>query len=90
MDHPIPPPDEEELLLSKLVFGDNTDFYNELQNVDLNVNSDEDAAEYEQNSDSEASENGAENDDIGKIMDDQLFFVDDGAEAGQDLSLIHI
>lgn len=90
MDHPIPPPDEEELLLSKLVFGDNTDFYNELQNVDLNVNSDEDAAEYEQNSDSEASENGAENDDIGKIMDDQLFFVDDGAEAGQDADAMDI
>lgn len=75
MDHTIPPPDEEELVLSKLVFGDNSDFYNELQNINLELSSEEDATEYVQNSDSEDSESDNE---IGKVMDDQLFFVDDG------------
>ena len=75
MDHTIPPPDEEELVLSKLVFGDNSDFYNELQNINLELSSEEDATEYVQNSDSEDSESDNE---IGKVMDDQLFFVADG------------
>ncbi|QEU58374.1 Utp18 [Kluyveromyces lactis] len=81
MDHTIPPPDEEELVLSKLVFGDNSDFYNELQNINLELSSEEDAAEYEQNSDSEHSESDNE---IGKVMDDQLFFVDDGEQNADD------
>ncbi|CDO95296.1 unnamed protein product [Kluyveromyces dobzhanskii CBS 2104] len=81
MEQPIPPPDEEELLLSKLVFGDNSEFFSELQNVGIDLSSEDDAAEYEQNSDSESSEGENE---IGKVMDDQLFFLDDGEQNADD------
>lgn len=75
MDNSIAPPDEEEILLSKLVFGDNSDFYNQLHNIDLNINSEGETAEYEQNSEEESDDNEHK---IKDVMDDQLFFVDDG------------
>ncbi|AEY96832.1 FAEL153Wp [Eremothecium gossypii FDAG1] len=69
------PPDEEELALAKLVFGDTADFHEALRNADLNyVSSDEDVYGQESSSDDE------EGTEIGHLNDDQLFFVDEGAD----------
>ncbi|AGO12208.1 AaceriAEL153Wp [[Ashbya] aceris (nom. inval.)] len=69
------PPDEEELALAKLVFGDTADFHEALRDADLNyVSSDEDVYGHESSSDDE------EETEIGHLNDDQLFFVDEGAD----------
>ncbi|SCW02540.1 LAFE_0F08680g1_1 [Lachancea fermentati] len=80
----VPPPDEEELVLSKLVFGDTSDFRGNLANVTLfddGFGSDADVDMIgEQSEDDEE-----ENDDMDRINDDQLFFVDDGGEGNDEV-----
>lgn len=72
----IPPPDNEEQLLAKLVFGDASDFYDNLKEFDSDFWNDTDESEVvEDNVESEDDE-GAE---LDKVQDDQLFFIDDGA-----------
>ncbi|KAH3681503.1 hypothetical protein WICPIJ_007526 [Wickerhamomyces pijperi] len=69
MDVEIPPKDEEELALEKLVFGDAEGFGDGLKNVDSIYDEDYDEGEDSDDSDEE---------DLEHIQDDQLFFVDDG------------
>ncbi|CCE64774.1 hypothetical protein TPHA_0I02730 [Tetrapisispora phaffii CBS 4417] len=76
MDYIIPPPDKEEELLSKLVFGDNTDFQSNLANFDLDFLSN-DHVDVDVQSDA-GSEDDSEAELINNVNDDQLFFVDDG------------
>lgn len=72
----IPPPkDEEELALEKLVFGDLEGFETNLKNID---NLYEESDEYESESDLDESDD--EGDALGKVQDDQLFFVDEGED----------
>lgn len=80
-DYPVPPPDEEELLLSKLVFGDTTDFHENLANFNLFDDDDNEDAYVggEENSHEEETADGEENE-MDRVHDDQLFFVDDGVE----------
>ncbi|AMD19303.1 HBR402Wp [Eremothecium sinecaudum] len=68
-------PDEEELLLAKLVFGDKSDFYEGIQNVDLGLSSEGEPDG--NNSDDESGEEESD-DAIDRMQDDQLFFVDEG------------
>ncbi|SCV05174.1 LANO_0H01684g1_1 [Lachancea nothofagi CBS 11611] len=79
--HAILPPDEEELLLSRLVFGDTADFHANLSQIKFL--GDELANEEEIDMIEADSEAGEEDDgeeaNIDRMNDDQLFFVDDGA-----------
>ncbi|SCV03783.1 LAMI_0H10924g1_1 [Lachancea mirantina] len=73
------PPDDEEIALSKLVFGDTADFYEALARVD--IGQDEDLSDGEDVDMIEASsgdEGASDDDDLNRVHDDQLFFVDDG------------
>lgn len=79
MDFKVPPPDDEEIHLSKLVFGDTSDFYKGLDNIDLQDASDEEAG-WEYKGASENEDSDVDESKVDKLMDDQLFFVDDGAE----------
>lgn len=72
----IPPPkDEEELELEKLVFGDLEGFETNLKNID-NLYYDE-SDEYESESDLDGESDESE-DELERVQDDQLFFVDEG------------
>lgn len=81
----VPPPDEEEQLLAKVVFGDTSDFQSELKDFDLelllNEQEDEIADGYdgEEASGSDKDED-EENENMEHVQDDQLFFVDEGVE----------
>jgi U3 small nucleolar RNA-associated protein 18 len=74
----VPPPkDTEELELEKLVFGDLKGFESGLKNIEsLYDESDEYA------SGSEFEEDNPEEQELGNVNDDQLFFVDDGENDG--------
>lgn len=74
----IAPPDEEEIQLAKLVFGDTSDFHNNLANFDLN-NSDIESDHFE-NGDGSEDESDKNENDLNQLNDDQLFFVDDGED----------
>lgn len=86
----IPPPDEEELLLAKQVFGDTTDFQSSLANFnsDFLLNGSDSDADAEdagiQDKESDAEESDEDKDNMDHVMDDQLFFVDDGEDNGAD------
>ena len=101
----VPPPDEEEQLLAKFVFGDTTDLQENLAkfNADFIFNEQEMDIEDQEDegSDSDNSEDGeTQNGDLDHVNNDQLFFVDDGDNEGIQgnngwvnilhLSLIHI
>ena len=74
----IPPPDEEELLLAKQVFGDTTDFQSNLSKFnDDFLLEDSDGAADQSDVESKVSEEGEEGK-MDHVMNDQLFFVDDG------------
>lgn len=84
----IPPPDEEELLLAKQVFGDTTDFKSSLAKFNdefLLDGSDIDADQSDvEGNGKDSGEEEEEQDKMDHVMDDQLFFVDDGEEQKQD------
>lgn len=85
----FPPPDEEEQLLAKFVFGDSSDFHDNLKDFDLALwnEADEDEADsIGERSESEDDEDA----ELGKVQDDQLFFVDDGAEPHLDEDAMNI
>ncbi|ODQ81924.1 hypothetical protein BABINDRAFT_160148 [Babjeviella inositovora NRRL Y-12698] len=73
---PIPPKDEEELALEKLVFGDLEGFEANLKKIDnlYDFEDDSDVEEEIESGDSDAE-------DYSKLNDDQLFFVDEGENA---------
>lgn len=78
----IPPPkDEEELELEKLVFGDLEGFEANLKNID---NLYEESDEYESNSE---LDDESDEDDLEKVQDDQLFFVDEGENDGDQMDV---
>ncbi|KAH3678474.1 hypothetical protein WICMUC_001491 [Wickerhamomyces mucosus] len=73
----IPPKDDEELELEKLVFGDLKGFENNLKQIDNIYDEDYSFDDDSDNNNNNNSED--ENDDqLENIQDDQLFFVDDG------------
>ncbi|SCU86949.1 LADA_0E01156g1_1 [Lachancea dasiensis] len=77
-----PPPDEEELLLSKLVFGDTADFHESLAQLHFlgpEAADDEHIEMIEADSELEDEDEQA-HDNMDRMNDDQLFFVDDGAD----------
>ncbi|CUS21080.1 LAQU0S02e05424g1_1 [Lachancea quebecensis] len=77
---PVPPPDDEELMLSKLVFGDTSDFnenLSQLRSLDTEFGDADDVEMIEANSEEEDDED-LEHNKMDAIQDDQLFFVDDG------------
>lgn len=85
IDYVVPPPDEEEEMLAKIVFGDASDFQDNLANFSaeflLNEHEEEidglaDAGFDQEDSDEEDGEGNLE-----QVNDDQLFFMDDGEEA---------
>lgn len=83
LDRQPSPPDEEELLLAKIVFGDTSDFQENIKSFDLelllNEQEDEITEAYGDGRISEAEEDNEENqEDMNHVQDDQLFFVDDG------------
>lgn len=75
-----PQPDEEELRLSKLVFGDISDFYDGIQNINLYSTSDEEG----NNQQSDEASEQEEIVNVEKLQDDKLFFVDDGVDDYKD------
>lgn len=79
----IPPPNDEEQMLAKVVFGDTSDFQSNLANFSLEflLNEQQDEAE-EYDNDIESTSEADEDiqDEMNNINDDQLFFVDDGEE----------
>lgn len=85
----IPPPDEEELFLAKQVFGDTTDFQSSLGQFNdeflFDVSDSDGDADIDKNGenseDDEEKDNGV--DAMKNIMDDQLFFFDDGEPSEQ-------
>ncbi|CAX40936.1 U3 small nucleolar RNA-associated protein, putative [Candida dubliniensis CD36] len=74
----IPPKDEEEILLEKLVFGDAAGFENNLKKLDnlYDYSSDEDEEVDENLNDQEGGSENAS--DIEDLQDEDLFFIDDG------------
>lgn len=70
-----PPKDAEELELEKLVFGDLEGFESGLKNIE-SLYDEELSDDYASGSD--FSDEEEENDELEKVNDDQLFFVDDG------------
>lgn len=82
----VPAPDDEELLLTKLVFGDTADFHgnlSQLRSLGDEFGGDEDVEMMEANSAEEDGEAENEQDEMNAIEDDQLFYVDDGTAADE-------
>ncbi|CAB4256852.1 similar to Saccharomyces cerevisiae YJL069C UTP18 Possible U3 snoRNP protein involved in maturation of pre-18S rRNA, based on computational analysis of large-scale protein-protein interaction data [Maudiozyma barnettii] len=89
IDYVVPPPDEEEELLAKIVFGDSSDFQENLANfsADFLLGEKEDeldnmAADASADDDNTSDED--EEAEIEHVNDDQLFFVDDGENENND------
>ncbi|SCU97187.1 LAME_0F18844g1_1 [Lachancea meyersii CBS 8951] len=81
--HGIPPPDEEELILSRLVFGDTASFHenlSQLRHLDEGF-ANEDDVETMQADSAEEDEDVEEGAEMDRMNDDQLFFVDEGTES---------
>ena len=89
----VPPPDEEEQLLAKVVFGDTSDFQSGLKDFDLELlfNEQEDDLVYTYNGDELSGPEGEEdeeNENMDNVQDDQLFFVDEGEDqANEDVDM---
>ncbi|EMG47684.1 hypothetical protein G210_1910 [Candida maltosa Xu316] len=78
----IPPKDEEEILLEKLVFGDAEGFENNLKKLD-NLYDYSDEEEIDHVEDDEDRDIDDESD-VENLQDDDLFFIDDGANTNND------
>ncbi|AET40656.1 Utp18p Ecym_6275 [Eremothecium cymbalariae DBVPG len=76
---PIGSPDEEELLLSKLVFGDKSEFYDGLH--DANLENSSSGEDFVFQSDSEEDQGSSDAAGMDLVNDDQLYFVDEGGDA---------
>lgn len=77
----ISPPDEEEQILAKVVFGDTSDFQSNLKSFDLELllNQQEDDLLEDYNGITDNSEAEVdENEDLNQVQDDQLFYIDEG------------
>ncbi|CEP64724.1 Utp18p LALA0_S13e01596g [Lachancea lanzarotensis] len=80
--HGIPPPDEEEVLLSKIVFGDTAEFHeslSELRHLDEGFSNSNDGDIMLKEAGEDDDDEGSEAD-MDRMNDDQLFFVDDGID----------
>ncbi|CAI4043681.1 hypothetical protein SKDZ_10G1420 [Saccharomyces kudriavzevii ZP591] len=79
----IPPPDEEEQLLAKFVFGDTTDLQENLAKFNADFIFNEQEMDIEDQEDEGADSDDSNDDEaqkgnLNQVNDDQLFFVDDG------------
>ncbi|KAK6458472.1 U3 snoRNA associated protein [Scheffersomyces xylosifermentans] len=83
----IPPKDEEEIFLEKLVFGDLEGFENNLKKLDNLFDYSSDEADEDGNSDKffkdSSDESSDDEDDLQHVQDEDLFFIDDGEEANR-------
>lgn len=78
-DKPIPPKDEEELLLEKLVFGDEAGFEANLRKIEnLYDYSDEEPEVFNNTSDEDGEEEDA-------VNDEDLFFIDEEGDAATEV-----
>jgi len=71
----IPPKDEEEILLEKLVFGDLQGFETNLKKLDNLYDYSSDEQDEGSNDSDESSD---DENDLEDVQDDQLFYFDDG------------
>ncbi|CCF55604.1 hypothetical protein KAFR_0A01660 [Kazachstania africana CBS 2517] len=88
LDFEIPPPDEEEQALAKIVFGDTSDFHTNLSNFDTEFLFDELNPDDGIQGDIDGDLDENEEDEVNLVNDDELFFVDDGTkedDANEDL-----
>ena len=88
----VPPPDEEEELLAKLVFGDTTDFHSGLADFDTEfaLNEEKKLDEEDNIADGESSSGSGEDEEgdaMEQLADDQLFYVDDGEGDGEEMDV---
>lgn len=81
-DIQIPPKDEEELALERLVFGDLENFQNNLKNTNF-LDSEDEAEDEDANSQFYDSDDGTQSSE----GDEDLFFIDDGNQDGNEQSL---
>ena len=89
IDYVVPPPDAEEEMLAKIVFGDSSDFQDSLANFSaeflLNEHEDEIEGLADEGMGEETSGDESDGAGLEHVNDDQLFFMDDGEqEQGQD------
>ena len=76
----IPPKDEEEILLEKLVFGDLQGFETNLKKLDNLYDYSSDEQDEGSNDSDESSD---DENDLEDVQDDQLFYIDDGTNEAQ-------
>lgn len=76
----IPPKDEEEILLEKLVFGDVQGFETNLRKLD---NLYDYSSEEQDEGSNESDETSDDENDLEDVQDDQLFFIDDGTNEAE-------
>ena len=82
----VPPKDDEELYLEKLVFGDADGFEKNLKKTDnlFDYSSDEEDDGSSDKFFHDASSNSSEDeDDLENVQDDDLFFIDDGQKQSE-------
>ncbi|KAI5956017.1 UTP18 [Candida theae] len=77
----VPPKDEEEIILEKMVFGDLAGLENNLRKVD-NLFDFDDEEEVVEEIDEEASDS----DNLDDVQDEDLFYIDEGVQDGEDAS----
>lgn len=77
----VPPKDEEELLLEKLVFGDSEGFESNLKKIDNLYDFSDDEDNDNASSLSDSDEEGS---DLDGVQDEDLFFIDDNGDNGED------
>ncbi|KAI3405086.2 UTP18 [Candida oxycetoniae] len=77
----IPPKDEEELMLEKLVFGDIEGFHENLRKIDKIYDFEDDE---EEEVVEELDPNGSESEDLDNVQDEDLFYIDDGVEGNDE------
>ncbi|ODV82065.1 U3 snoRNA associated protein [Suhomyces tanzawaensis NRRL Y-17324] len=79
-DVTLDPPDQEELLLEKLIFGDSEGFENNLKKVDNLYDYSSDEADGNSGKFFNSSSEEESDEELGGVQDEDLFFIDDGAD----------
>lgn len=79
----IPPKDEEELILEKLVFGDLAGLESNLRKVD-NLYDFDDEEEVVDEIDNVDDDNGDDSDGLDDVQDEDLFYIDEGVQGDDD------
>ncbi|KAG7663316.1 UTP18 [[Candida] subhashii] len=86
----IPPKDEEELLLEKLVFGDSAGFESNLKKLDNLYDYSDEEEDVDGDVESDFKDESNDEEGLEHIQDDNLFFIDEGAEGDRDEDAMEI